>query len=498
MTRYALSRREPLLVAARGVRRPRRRRPGRGHRHARGGRRDRRDGRGRAGQRRERRGGRAGPVRFGRGALMRAVVVALGKIGLPLAAQIARAGHEVVGCDIDERVVDERQRRPRAVPRRGRARRGAGRGRRRRPPARADGHARAPSPRARTSSSPCRRWSSTTPRSRTGACSTRSSPTSARACGRERPSSIETTLPVGTTRARIAPALEAASGLEAERDFFTVFSPERVYSGRVFADLATLPEARRRAQRGGRARAASSSTRRSSTPRSARWARAEAAELAKLAETTYRDINIAFANELARFADGAGIDVERVIDAANSQPFSHIHRPGIAVGGHCIPVYPRFYLAGDPDAALPAAGRAVNDAMPGYAVARLAELAGDLAGAARADPRRRLPRRRQGDRVQRRVRRPRRAARAAARGRVAADPLYDARRARGARASSPGTAAPVDAAIVQADHAEYARARARTTCPARGAILDGRGVLDAGARSPRPASPVRRLGRPDA
>ena len=74
---------------------------------------------------------------------------------------------------------------------------------------------------------------------------------------------------------------------------------------------------------------------------------AEAAELAKLAETTYRDLNIAFANELARHADALGLDVERVIDAANSQPFSHIHRPGVAVGGHCIPVYPRFYLAGD-------------------------------------------------------------------------------------------------------------------------------------------------------
>jgi UDP-N-acetyl-D-glucosamine dehydrogenase len=75
---------------------------------------------------------------------------------------------------------------------------------------------------------------------------------------------------------------------------------------------------------------------------------AEAAELTKLAETTYRDLNIALANEFARFADRIGIDVEKVIEAANSQPFSHIHRPGIAVGGHCIPVYPRFYLAGDP------------------------------------------------------------------------------------------------------------------------------------------------------
>ena len=81
---------------------------------------------------------------------------------------------------------------------------------------------------------------------------------------------------------------------------------------------------------------------------------AEAAELAKLAETTYRDINIAFANELARYADRIGVDVIGVIDAVNSQPYSHIHRPGIAVGGHCIPVYPRFLLSTDPEARLTA------------------------------------------------------------------------------------------------------------------------------------------------
>jgi UDP-N-acetyl-D-mannosaminuronic acid dehydrogenase len=80
---------------------------------------------------------------------------------------------------------------------------------------------------------------------------------------------------------------------------------------------------------------------------------AEAAELTKLAETTYRDVNIALANEFARFADRTGIDLDRVIAAANSQPFSHIHRPGVAVGGHCIPVYPRFYLDADPGARLP-------------------------------------------------------------------------------------------------------------------------------------------------
>ncbi len=101
---------------------------------------------------------------------------------------------------------------------------------------------------------------------------------------------------------------------------------------------------------------------------------AEAAELAKLAETTYRDVNIALANEFARFADRVGVDVHKVIDASNSQPFSHIHRPGVAVGGHCIPVYPRFYLEGDPQARLPAAARAINEGMPAYAVSLLADM----------------------------------------------------------------------------------------------------------------------------
>ncbi|MGE4427810.1 MAG: hypothetical protein AB7G37_15280, partial [Solirubrobacteraceae bacterium] len=64
--------------------------------------------------------------------------------------------------------------------------------------------------------------------------------------------------------------------------------------------------------------------------------------------------------------------------------FSHIHRPGVAVGGHCIPVYPRFYLAGDPDATLPAAARAVNEAMPAYAVDLLGAALGEAGGAGAA------------------------------------------------------------------------------------------------------------------
>jgi nucleotide sugar dehydrogenase len=219
---------------------------------------------------------------------------------------------------------------------------------------------------------------------------------------------------------------------------------------------------------------------------------ADAAELTKLAETTYRDVNIAPANELARFADTLGIDVERVIDAANSQPFSHIHRPGVAVGGHCIPVYPRLYLAGDPGARLPAAAREINLSMPAYAVELLAsELGEDLAGkrvlvlgvtyrgdvketafsgafalAAELDRRGSTP--------------------------VVADLLYNDEELV-ALGFEPWHGEQVDAAIVQADHAVYATLTGADIAGVR-AILDGRGILD--LESWKAAGiPARRIGR---
>ena len=150
----------------------------------------------------------------------------------------------------------------------------------------------------------------------------------------------ETTLPVGTTRTRFAPMLENGSGLQVGRDFYLAFSPERVYSGRIFADLKKYPKVL-----GG------------ITDQCTEHARAfyevvlggvstlvmkntDAAEFVKLIETTYRDVNIALANEFARFAADHDLPVDEAIAAANSQPYSHILRPGIAVGGHCIPCLP--------------------------------------------------------------------------------------------------------------------------------------------------------------
>ena len=190
---------------------------------------------------------------------------------------------------------------------------------------------------------------------------------------------FETTLPAGDTRNRYAPMLEAATGLVADRDFHVAFSPERLFTGAVFRNLATYPKLV-----GGVGPA--------STERAARFyasvldaevvamSSAEAAELSKLADTTYRDLNIAFANELARYADRIGVDVLEVIRAANSQPYSHIHQPGLGVGGHCIPVYPHFLLSRAPEMELVALARRVNDSQVGVGVEMLRAELGSLDG----------------------------------------------------------------------------------------------------------------------
>jgi len=190
---------------------------------------------------------------------------------------------------------------------------------------------------------------------------------------------FETTLPAGDTRTRYAPLLEAATGLVADRDFFVAFSPERLFTGAVFRNLSTYPKLV-----GGIGP--------DSTERAALFyasvldaeivamSTSEAAELSKLADTTYRDLNIAFANELARYADRIGVDVLEVIQAANSQPYSHIHQPGLGVGGHCIPVYPHFLLSRAPEMELVALARRVNDGQVDVAVEALRAELGSLDG----------------------------------------------------------------------------------------------------------------------
>jgi nucleotide sugar dehydrogenase len=319
---------------------------------------------------------------------MRVCVVALGKIGLPLAVQFATAGHQVIGADVDERVVRMVNAGEEPFPGEYRLAEQLGK-------AVAQGQLRATTDTTAAVSRaeavvlvvPLFVDDGGTPEFGWLDDATRS------VAAGLRPGTLvsyETTLPVGTTRQRWAPMLEEGSGLTAGRDFSLVFSPERVLTGRVFADLRRYPKlvggvGPESARHGAEFyRAVLDFDDRDDLPRpNGVWdlGSAEAAELAKLAETTYRDVNIGLANQFARFAHQAGVDIETVIDACNTHPYSHIHRPGIAVGGHCIPVYPRMYLWNDPEASVVRAAREANADMPCYAVELLADAYGDLSDA---------------------------------------------------------------------------------------------------------------------
>jgi UDP-N-acetyl-D-glucosamine dehydrogenase len=417
---------------------------------------------------------------------VKAVVVALGKVGLPLAARIALAGHEVVGADVDPRVVGLVNEGQAPFPNE------AGL-----PEALAatvaDGRLRAVSDTAAAVAEGPDLVVAVPPlvvdasaRPDWGVLDAVIADIG-RGLQAGTTVSIETTVPVGTTRARVAPALEAASGLKEGVDFHVVFSPERIFSGRAIADLDKYPKLVGGLSPAGEARGIELYA--SFLDAEVRGlGSAEAAELSKLAETTYRDINIAFANELARYSDELGIDVLNVIDAANSQPYSHVHRPGIAVGGHCIPVYPRFLLAGDAGARLPLLAREINERMPAYA----ADLAGDVRGrtvlilgiAYRGG-------------VKETAFSGAFALRDAltARGAVvvAHDPMFSDDELRGHGFRPWDGSAPVDVAIVQADHHVYETLSA-PDLPGVQVVVDGRGVIDA---SRFDGVPVRRIGRPE-
>jgi nucleotide sugar dehydrogenase len=199
----------------------------------------------------------------------------------------------------------------------------------------------------------------------------------------------ETTLPVSTTSVRLRKILERTSNLQAGRDFYLAYSPERVSSGSIFRDLHIYPKVV-----GGidelSTTAAVAFYRSVLDAEIITMASTDEAEFVKLIETTYRDVNIALANEFASFADAHGLNVAAAIDAANTQPYSHIHSPGVGVGGHCIPVYPYFLLAGversephmlSPELSaltLPRSARRINDAMAEYAVRRIEAIVGSL------------------------------------------------------------------------------------------------------------------------
>ncbi|AGN02211.1 nucleotide sugar dehydrogenase [Salinarchaeum sp. Harcht-Bsk1] len=184
---------------------------------------------------------------------------------------------------------------------------------------------------------------------------------------------LESTVPPGTTAEMLEPSLAAASGLDPS-EFGVAFCPERISSGRALKDIReAYPKIV-----GGTDEAATEAAaliyEHVTDNEVIETTDATTAEAVKVFGGVYRDVNIALANEFARYADEIGVDVEEVTEAANTVPVTSILEPGIGVGGHCIPVYPHFLTKPHTvDGPVIPAARALNDDMPAYAVDRLAD-----------------------------------------------------------------------------------------------------------------------------
>lgn len=189
---------------------------------------------------------------------------------------------------------------------------------------------------------------------------------------------LESTSPPQTTVNLVKPILEK-SGLKAGVDFFLAYSPERVLPGQILRELVENSRViggvdQKSAEMGRDLYAAFVKGEIVLTS-------ATTAELVKLMENTYRDVNIAIANEFSRLADRFEIDVWEAISIANLHPRVKILQPGPGVGGHCISVDPWFLVEAAPDITpLIQTARNVNDSQPDFVVQLVQRILGDLKG----------------------------------------------------------------------------------------------------------------------
>lgn len=188
---------------------------------------------------------------------------------------------------------------------------------------------------------------------------------------------LESTVPPGTTSTNVRGILEE-SGLVAGEDFALVYCPETVLPGDIVSELRTND----RIVGGVNGISTESAVRlyesfvegdihTTSDPTTA--------EFVKLVQNTFRDVNIALANEIAKLAAEYDIDSREAIAMANAHPRVDILEPGPGVGGHCLPVDPWFLGETSQELELIATARAVNDGMTGYVIDLLSEELGTLA-----------------------------------------------------------------------------------------------------------------------
>ena len=302
--------------------------------------------------------------------MSRVCIHGLGYIGLPTAAMLANAGHEVVGFDVDDAVLDRIERRDLQFDE---------------PtlqsfvsealesgdlvlsdePAPADYHlVCVPTP-----------LDDSGERADLSAVEAASDAVADRLMAGDTVV-VESTVPPGTTAETVRPILER-DGLRAGEDFRLAYSPETVLPGNVVRELRENDRIVGGVSDGATRSAVDLYD--SFVEGTVYRTDATTAEFAKLAQNTYRDVNIALANEFAKLAREHGVDSREAIRLGNTHPRVNVHRPGPGVGGHCVPVDP-WFLAGDSEAAgLIERARAVNDGMVEYVVELLRAHLGDLA-----------------------------------------------------------------------------------------------------------------------
>ena len=185
---------------------------------------------------------------------------------------------------------------------------------------------------------------------------------------------LESTSPPGATEDIVAPIL-ARSGLKIGEEVFVAHSPERVLPGKIIQELVQNDRII-----GG------------INPQSTELVKeiyrtfvegeiyttdSKTAEMCKLMENTFRDVNIALANELAILAENMGIDAWEVIRFANKHPRVNLHQSGPGVGGHCIAVDPWFVIENHPEGRLIRQARDINDGMPDRVLQKILDLVQD-------------------------------------------------------------------------------------------------------------------------
>lgn len=188
---------------------------------------------------------------------------------------------------------------------------------------------------------------------------------------------LESTVNPGVSEEIVIPILEKESGLAVGKDFYFAFCPERINPGDNTWTIENIPRVLGANDLKSLQLAYKFYTSILLAPVK-KMQSVKEAEAVKIVENSFRDVNIAFVNELAKSFSVLGIDIKNVLDGADTKPFSFLrHNPGIGVGGHCIPVDPYYLIRsmkkkGFSHEFLKMA-RKINNSMASYAVELLAE-----------------------------------------------------------------------------------------------------------------------------